>query len=123
MKRLSPRLALTATMLLSTQFAQAQTRLHEHSVAATGKTLAMRVCWTCHVVASDQPFAPMLNQPAPSFADIANRSNTSASALRRFLTKTHWDEATIPMSMPGMMLTDDQVGAVSAYILSLRKRP
>jgi hypothetical protein len=64
----------------------------------------------------------MLNQPAPSFADIANRPDSSATSLRRFLTKTHWDQNTIPMSMPSMMLTNDQAAEVTSYILSLRQR-
>ena len=88
-----------------------------------GKKTALLVCASCHVVASDQEFQPMLNQPAPTFADIANRPDISASSLHRFLTTTHWDQNTLPMSMPSMMLSNEQVADTTSYILSLRKRP
>ena len=90
--------------------------------ADAGKSVALKVCATCHVVAPDQPFMPMLHEPAPSFARIANRASTSAPSLGRFLSTTH---ATIqnPSGMPNPQLTDDQQADVIAYILSLRKRP
>ncbi len=90
---------------------------------AAGRQLALQVCSVCHVVAPNQEFAPGLEQRTPSFEDIANRPDMSADFLRKFITTTHWDEKTIPMTMPNPMLGDEQIMQVSSYILSLRKRP
>lgn len=90
---------------------------------AAGRQLALQVCSVCHVVAPNQEFAPGLQQATPSFEDIANRPDMSAQFLRKFITTTHWDEKTIPMTMPNPMLSDEQITQVSSYILSLRKRP
>jgi len=109
----------SAVALLSGSLADAQAPA---SVAA-GRKIAEQVCWTCHVVSPTQQFPPMLDRPAPSFAEIAARPNISSPILRHFLTSTHWDQSTIPMSMPSMMLSNDQIGELSAYILSLRERP
>ena len=88
--------------------------------AALGDHIARTICSACHVVASDQDFPPLLIQPAPPFAEIANRADTSEASLRHFITSTHWDERTLPMTMPNPQLTDNQIRAVSRYILSLR---
>jgi mono/diheme cytochrome c family protein len=85
-----------------------------------GKELALQVCAYCHVVGADQPVPPTLSQPTPSFQDVANRPATNARSLRRFITTTHWDARTSPMTMPNPMLMDEDVNQVVAYILSLR---
>ncbi len=88
--------------------------------AAQGEHIARAICAACHVVASDQDFPPLLREPAPPFAEIANRPATSEQTLRRFITSTHWDERTLPMTMPNQQLSADQTRAVIRYILSLR---
>jgi mono/diheme cytochrome c family protein len=90
--------------------------------AATGHTLAESVCASCHVVEDGQGQPPILDPPAPSFMEIANRQGVKAAALRRFVSRTHWDEKTLPISMPNPELMPDQVRAVVDYLLSL-KRP
>jgi mono/diheme cytochrome c family protein len=85
-----------------------------------GKELALQVCAYCHVVAADQPAPPSLRQPTPNFQDIANAPTTNAKSLRRFITTTHWDARTLPMTMPNPLLMDEDVNGVVAYILSLR---
>ena len=85
-----------------------------------GERLAREMCSACHVVATDQQFPPLLHEPAPSFADIANRQGINEQSLRRFITTTHRDQSTLPMSMPRMGLNGEQVHAVSRYILSLK---
>lgn len=89
---------------------------------ARGEHIARLVCSACHVVAVDQEYPPLLNQQPPSFADIANRPGMSAAYLERFITRTHWDVDKLPMSMPNPQLSKAETGAVSRYILSLRKR-
>jgi mono/diheme cytochrome c family protein len=91
------------------------------SVVARGEQLSRLLCPACHVVAADQEFAPILRQRTPSFAEIANRPDTSATSLQRFISTTHWDEKTIPMQMPNPGLSKEEMKAVTAYILSLRK--
>jgi len=88
-----------------------------------GAYLAQTVCSNCHVVADDQRSPPRLAQRPPSFREIANRPGTNLKALRRFIATTHWDEKTLPATMPNLMLTKEDVAAVSRYIMSLRLQP
>ena len=87
-----------------------------------GRELALHVCSACHVVAKDQQFSPLLDPPAPSFMQIANRPGTKADALRHFVKNTHWDEKTLPLTMPNPRLTDWETADVASYIMSLRSR-
>ncbi len=86
-----------------------------------GEKLARLICSSCHLVARDQEFPPLLRQPAPAFVDIANREDVSEKSLRHFITSTHWDEKTLPMTMPNPELTPEQTSAVARYIMSLRR--
>lgn len=94
-----------------------------HSASASvqrGKQIAELICAPCHVVVRDQEFPPFLKIQTPSFFDIAARPGIDARTLRHFISTTHWDERTIPMTMPGQQLTPEQLSAVVSYILSLR---
>ncbi|HTX50627.1 MAG TPA: hypothetical protein VME40_14670 [Caulobacteraceae bacterium] len=88
-----------------------------------GKQQALELCSYCHVVAPDQPVPPTLSEPTPSFAAIANDPKTNAAALGRFVTTTHWDSRTFPMTMPRLFLLQGQTDRIIAYILSLRSGP
>lgn len=85
-----------------------------------GHQLAAMLCGTCHVAAPDQPFAPILNPPAPPFASIVERKDFSAAWLQNFLTTTHRG-LDMPNGMPNPYLADYQVKQVVAYLMSLRK--
>ena len=85
-----------------------------------GRQIAMQICAACHVVAPAQEFTPLLNPPAPPFAEIANRADSTRASLRHFVAHTHWDEKTLPLTMPNPSLTDSQIAEVVTYILSLR---
>jgi len=87
-----------------------------------GRQVAMQICAACHVVAPAQEFTPLLNPPAPPFAEIANRADSTRASLRHFVAHTHWDEKSLPLTMPSPSLTDSQIAAVVAYILSLRRQ-
>lgn len=87
-----------------------------------GKQLARIACSDCHVVGSDSDSPPLRYAPAPRFDDIASRPGTSEKSLQRFITTTHWDGETMPMTMPKPDLIKPQVVALSRYIMSLRKR-
>ncbi len=85
-----------------------------------GAHLARQICSNCHVVADDQPVPPRLAQATPSFREIANRPGTNEKALRHFIATTHWDEKTVPVTMPNLEMTPEQISAVARYIMSLR---
>jgi mono/diheme cytochrome c family protein len=106
---------------LTSYHAQAQT-VAPKAELARGEHVARLICSTCHVVARDQEFPPMINQPVPSFYEIANRPGVSAESLQHFITNTHWDPDRLPLTMPNPMLTKEQTRAVARYILSLRSR-
>ncbi|HTT01319.1 MAG TPA: cytochrome c [Steroidobacteraceae bacterium] len=92
-----------------------------HRAMSTGERIARQLCAACHVVASDQEFGPLLEKPAPSFREIANRPESSSGTLVRFITTTHWDVDSIPMKMPNPSLTPDQTVEVARYIMSQRE--
>ena len=114
---LLPFLALSAYLAIST--AQAQQLGSAADDVQKGHQLAALVCSTCHMAAPDQPVAPVLQPPAPSFQSIAQRSSTSGESLRAFLTTTHRNVRN-SAGMPNPALNDSQIGQVDAYLLSLR---
>ncbi|MEM5583596.1 MULTISPECIES: c-type cytochrome [unclassified Roseibium] len=77
---------------------------------ATGKTLALRWCAACHLVADDQPKASSAS--LPSFYDMARNPDWSEEKLATFLADPH-------PSMPGMSLGNTEIANLSAYIGSL----
>jgi mono/diheme cytochrome c family protein len=87
-----------------------------------GKQLARMACSGCHVVTSDSESPSLLQDPAPRFDEIASRPGTSERSLQQFITTTHWDGETSPITMPRPELTKQQIVALSRYIVSLRKR-
>jgi mono/diheme cytochrome c family protein len=105
---------------LLSQHAQAQAMAQDAELAR-GEHIARFVCATCHVVARNQEFPPLLSKPAASFLDIANRPGVTAESLQRFITSTHWDPDKLQMTMPALFPSDEQSRAVARYILSLRK--
>lgn len=88
---------------------------------AAGKKIAVDICSVCHVVSDDQQFPPLLRNPAPSFATIANRRSATAQSLRTFISTAH---ATVqhPAGMPNPQLTEEQTKDVVAYLMTLRAR-
>lgn len=93
---------------------------HPNSVSvAAGHRIAIDVCSACHVVAEHQP-EPVLTQKIPTFQEIADDPKATRRSLRHFITTTHWDEQTLPMTMPRQALIDPSTDDVVSYILSLR---
>lgn len=115
---IAPLLASVVWLLGSAPASPAQP--HQSAAVARGEHIARIVCSACHVVAKDQEYPPILDTPGPTFQDIANRPTTTEKSLRHFITTTHWDMETIPMTMPNPMLTPEDTRAVARYILSLR---
>ncbi len=108
--------------MFAAQSAWEAPRLIASDSVEAGHTLALYLCSTCHSVDPKQEFPPALVNPAPAFAEIANRSATTPASLRRFLGTTHGDPSQLPFKMPNLMLTGAQKDAAIAYIMSLRKR-
>ena len=113
---------LGALAAVLTAAGDVEAQVPPESNVAVGHALALQLCTPCHVVAADQPTAPILRDPAPSFASVAGRQGVTAEALRRFLLTTH---ATVgePLKMPNPALVDYQVAPLVSYILSQRNQP
>jgi mono/diheme cytochrome c family protein len=84
-----------------------------------GHRLALLICASCHVVASDQEHPPTLRKPARSFVSIANRRGVTAESVGNFLRTTH-STMTPPLKMPNPKLADYQIDAIVSYLLSLK---
>jgi cytochrome c len=79
---------------------------------AAGRALARQRCGECHVVVPGSG-AGWTN--APAFDEIANRKQTSAAWLTRFIPQQH-------AHMINYEFSQAQLRALSAYIMSLRQR-
>lgn len=113
--------ALLLCVLVSVQALASNPREHR-AVLVRGERLSRMVCAQCHVVADDQGAPLTLRDPTPSFREIANRPETSARGLRRFITRTHGDLSAPDLKTPDPDLVDEQVTAVIECILSLRRQ-
>jgi len=80
--------------------------------AEKGRTLARAWCASCHAVepGGAAPFADI-----PSFAAVARMPSTTAPALHAFLSTPHGD-------MPDIKLKSDELDAIVAYLLSLKRK-
>jgi len=80
-----------------------------------GKRYALDVCAECHMVADGQ--SGLYLADAPPFPDLAAMPSTTALSLRVFLQTPH-----AKRNMPDLVLTENQMDDVIAYILSLRRQ-
>jgi mono/diheme cytochrome c family protein len=76
-----------------------------------GAAFAQRICAECHGVQAGQPRSP--NGQAPTFETVAKTPGMTAIALTAILRTSH-------RSMPNIILEDDDLRDVIAYILSLK---
>jgi mono/diheme cytochrome c family protein len=123
--RTGARQGLAAILVLATMVpwaAKADVASRPSAQVRRGEEVAQLQCAACHVVAKEQKYPPLLENPAPSFASIANRPQISEAALRHFVATTHWDQTTIPLTMPNPGLSKTDTAAVIRYILSLKGR-
>jgi len=63
---------------------------------AAGRKFASRVCGACHVVTQQRDELPVLAQPGPSFAVLAQRPLLTETSLREFLGSNHRDAEPAP---------------------------
>lgn len=102
-------LALIISMMLSLPLRPAQAADVEK-----GEQLARALCAECHLNPGQaEKKGPM---GVPGFAAVANRP------LQTFEGVVEWLQSVPPM-MPNHHLTQDEMYALAAYIMSLRKTP
>jgi len=80
-------------------------------LAPEGRRLAQDLCAGCHASAAGKG---AISPGAPDFETVARNPAMTALAIRVFLQTPH-------ANMPDIMLSDDDIAALTAYILSLRK--
>ena len=116
--RTAQSLAWGAVLLLALAHGAARAEMKPRpGDARAGREFAAHNCDSCHIIAPDQDLRPLIGGYAPGFADIANRPNTSADALRAFLSHPHGYS-----NMPYPDLAPADLSNVVAYIMSLRGR-
>jgi mono/diheme cytochrome c family protein len=76
-----------------------------------GLAIARERCAVCHLVVKEN--GRSINEKAPTFARIASVPGMTPSALRVALNTSH-------STMPNLVIKDDDVDSIIAYILSLR---
>jgi mono/diheme cytochrome c family protein len=112
--------ALSATLIAGLAVAAAPRETASPGNASAGRDFALRACTGCHIVAPDQPFAPLIDRtPAPpDFRAIANKPNTTPESLRRFFASLR------PVPAPGQMadpyISREQRENIIAFIMTLR---
>jgi mono/diheme cytochrome c family protein len=77
---------------------------------ATGKRVAEQDCASCHAIERGAK-SPVAH--APTFEAIASLPSTNELSLRVFLRTSH-------AGMPNVMLRDDEIDPLLAYIVSLK---
>jgi mono/diheme cytochrome c family protein len=85
--------------------------------ARKGLSYAQKMCAECHAVSARQARSPAAD--APSFEAIANTPGMTATALIVWFRSSH---PLLPKTMPNLVIEDDDMDNVVAYILSLRNK-
>jgi cytochrome c1 len=91
--------------------------------AEDGRTLALRACTGCHVVAPDQSFKPIYIGPPrpPDFKEIANQPRVTAASLRHHVETLPAVPKNLDMANP--LLSSQELRDVVAFIITLRDKP
>jgi mono/diheme cytochrome c family protein len=79
--------------------------------AAKGRAFAQQICSECHNIEKGQRPSP--NGLAPNFETIAKTPGLTAIALTAALRTSH-------RTMPNIIIPDDDLRNVAAYVLSLQ---
>lgn len=78
--------------------------------AERGRSLALRWCVSCHVVAPDAPGG----DAGPAFANLASRPGQTEQALRNWIAEPH-------PPMPDFGLGAAESDDIASYIMSLKQ--
>lgn len=79
-------------------------------LVAEGARVAAQSCADCHGASAGKPLSG-----SPDFAAVARMPSTTATSIRVFLKTPH-------ANMPDIVLTEREIDALVAYILSLAGR-
>lgn len=85
--------------------------------AREGLRYAQKMCAECHAVSAGEPRSPVAD--APPFKAIANTPGMTGTALVVWFRTSH---PLLPKTMPNLVIEDDDMDNVIAYILSLRDK-
>jgi len=80
---------------------------------AAGKAYAEQVCATCHAVEQGEEESPLYQ--APTFQSVADTPGMTEMALSVWLQSSH-------PTMPNIVLSQDEIRNVVAYIRSLKSK-
>ncbi len=102
------RLAAMALVLLAGASAPAWA-VEQAGLVEEGRRIARNSCAQCHLVEG----AGKPTSEAPAFEAVARMPSTTSVALKVFLKTPH-------ATMPNIILSEAEIDALAAYILSLR---
>jgi mono/diheme cytochrome c family protein len=111
--------ALMTLMLLAGLVSSVRAETPASDQVAAGRNFASRVCAACHVVTQRRDELPVLTQPGPSFAVLAQRPLLTEQALRDFLGSNHRGMGPHE-AMPNPRLADYQIDEIVAFMMSLK---
>ena len=100
-----------STLLLGAFLAPAPVLGQELGNASEGQRFAGEICAACHAIEKGGKMISL--EGAPPFQAVADDPAASEISLRVFLKSPH-------ETMPNLMLSDEEIDDVVAYILSLR---
>jgi mono/diheme cytochrome c family protein len=80
---------------------------------AAGKAYATEVCAACHAVQQGEMMSPLME--APAFQEVADTPGMTELALSVWLQSSH-------PTMPNIVLSQDEIRNVVAYIRSLKSK-
>jgi mono/diheme cytochrome c family protein len=106
MKRVT---VLAAVMLLGS----AHAALAQEGDVAAGQAYAKQVCAACHAVLPNEQISPLAQ--APTFQKVADTRGMTEMALTVWLQSSH-------PTMPNIILKQDDLRNVVAYIVSLKSK-
>ena len=116
-------MSTAAVICLCSVGVAAQTSSNDNAIRA-GHTIAVTTCISCHVVSANQSIKPVLGPGIPSFAEIANRSDTTIESLTAAMKVARWhDPGMTATLLPMSHISDRGRAQVAAYIMSLRTAP
>lgn len=106
------RLPVLALVLLAGAASHAGA-VEQAGLAEDGRRIARDACAQCHVVEGAAPKENLVRGVAPPFDAVARMPSTTSASLKVFLKTTHG-------AMPDIILSEAEIDALAAYILSLR---
>jgi mono/diheme cytochrome c family protein len=108
-------LGMKSLMVLATAmaFGLSSGAMAQEADIDAGKAYAQKVCAACHAVLANQEISPL--PQAPTFQSVADTRGMTEMALGVWLQSSH-------PTMPNIVLSQDEIRNVVAYIHSLKRK-